>query len=774
MDSVELRNMLLQAFLEEAPELLQKAEIALLDLEEAGAVGCKQHCDSLKRSLHSLKGSASAIGNHPLRDVCHTMEDLLLFIADNGASPKQLDALHIGLDFLQAAAATPGDDFDASAVLSALLDPDALQNTSLDPGALQNTSDVITSTLTDNTTDSSTSTSVSVSQPTPKQTPAPLAISEQPAQPVTDTIRVSIGKIDTMQSNVGELVAIRLQQNDSLVKLKELQHETTSLTALWRTLTGDIREARQKLPAMAAVKLDRKTAALSTHLKKIERQILHLSHQMSGQTGQLGLLCDAMDMGLRAVRMMPLGPFLESYRSAARDAARMLNKSVVLECDDKGIEVDRLILERIKEPLLHLVRNAVSHGIEPPEQRLSSNKPEAGNIRLSAELNGEYVSIAVMDDGAGFSLEKIRQKAVALGLLHADEVLPEEKIIDIVSHSGFSTSSKADMVSGRGIGMDVVSTMVAELGGTIDLETFEGGGSCITLRVPSSLATAQGLILQVGTQRYGILLDMVERIVRSRLDQLDTIEGKEVLYLDESPIAVASLASIFELSAHLPRRNTHTYPIVILRFGSWRLALIVDDIPGEIPMIVKSLGPQFEKISIYAGGAILPDGSVLPVLEARQLIHRVSNRASAPVGSEINQSENESEFSDSTITHITKTILVVDDSITTRTLERNILEAAGYRVLVATDGSEAADILRVEDAISLLVTDLEMPRMNGIELCQHVRSSKNNNLPIIMVTSVGNESEKQKGLTAGADAYIVKGNFQQDYFLATVRRFIGA
>lgn len=763
MDPNELRNTLLQAFSEEAPDLLRKAEQALLDLEDAPDQDRQAPAEALKRALHSLKGSASAIGRDDLRDVCHAMEDLVLHMLQEGVQAFQLDLLHAGLQFLHEAAATPGERHAPEVTLALLKSTDSsaiaaqLSARAVAPKAMETVAEV-----------PSTVDVVSAKNSVQKTNTTDAATG------LSETIRVAVSKIDNLQSSVGELVAIRLQQDDSLLQLKELQLQMAELTSQWRLLGSDIRECRQFLPSRTAAKFDNKISSFSGHIKQTERQLFHLAHQIGSQTGQLSLLCDAMDNGLRAVRMMPLAPFLESFRAVARDAARSLGKSVVLECDDKGIEIDRLVLEHIREPLLHLVRNSVGHGIEKSERRLAAGKPETGSIRLSAELRGDYVNIAISDDGAGFNRQKILQKANALGMARTLDELTDEHLIDIVCRPGFSTAAGVDTVSGRGIGMDVVSTMISELGGTVGLETFEGGGSCITLRVPTSLATTQGLILQIGNERYGVVLDLVERIVRTRLDSLAMVEGREVLFLDDNPIAITSLALMLNLSALIPQQRQRAYPIVILRAGTQRLALIVDDIPGEIPMIVKPLGPQFENIKAYAGGAILADGSVMPVLEARYLINSISGASSVSTGVQWQSDENndgDQQAVDASFA-TQRAILVVDDSITTRTLERNILEAAGYRVLVATDGEEAADILRIEDGISLVVTDLEMPRMNGLELCRYIRSGQHKNLPIIMVTSVGSEAEMKKGIAAGADAYIVKGNFQQDYFLSTVRRFV--
>ncbi len=768
MDTVEFRNTLLQAFSEEAPDLIGKAEKSFLDLDESPASDHVMHCESLKRALHSFKGSASAIGRADIRDVCHAMEDMVLLIAQDQKLPERMDALQYGLQFLHIAATNPAEALDNSNVMLVLANPEHLQQ------SLSQIKEAEEQDVPDNNIEELPSATFTTTEI--QNMPATAA---ENSTALTETIRVAINKIENMQSNVGEMVAIRLQQDDSLSLLNDLQRHVSSMAILWRSLSSEVREYRQYLSPTLSAKLDGRISTFTTSVKQAERQLFHLSQQMGAQTGQLSLLCDAMDTGLRAIRMMPLAPFLESFRATARDAARSLGKKVTLECEDRGIEIDRLVLEHIREPILHLVRNAVGHGIEKPEQRLALGKPETGSIRIRAELRGDYVSIAIMDDGAGFNRDRIFQKAAALGIVRSLEEMTDEKLIEIVCRPGFSTANNTDLVSGRGVGMDVVSTMILEVGGTLDLETIEGGGSCFTLRVPSSLATTQGLILQVGNACYGVVLDMVERIVRAKLDDLTTVEGREVLYLDKNPISVTSLAALLQYRQHMPNNHQRAYPIVILRSGTMRLAMIVDDIPGEIPMIVKPMGPQFERMKLYAGGAILADGSVLPVLEARHVISMVSNDGVSyrTLGENTDDTENSADKyldKNQDMRSERSAILVVDDSITTRTLERNILEAAGYRVLVATDGVEAADILRMEDNITLVVTDMEMPRMNGIELCKHIRSGVKNRLPIIMVTSVGADSEKEKGLKAGADAYIIKGNFQQDHFLSTVRRFVNA
>lgn len=753
MDNNELKTALLLAFSEEAPEILQKAETALLDVESVAEPDQKNCFDSLKRALHSLKGSSSAIGNGNIRDVCHAMEELLLQ-ADFQASTDLLDRLHEGLAYLQLACQQPEQLMDHAQLLERFSTERTITNAITPEPAIPVAPPDKT---------------VSEEGQAVVSTPAAV-IAEKESRLLNDTIRVAVGKIDNIQSTVGELVAIRLQQDDELQKLMDVQGSVDALQQLWQQMRSDMYDIRQYLPSQLLNKMDRKMALVSNQVKQTQRQTFQLVSQARNQLGQLGLLADEMDMGLRSIRMMPLAPFLESFRAVARDAARQLDKKVVVECVDKGIEIDRLVIEKLKEPVLHLVRNSIGHGIERADQRIALGKTEEGHIQLSAELSGDYVYLKITDDGAGFDRQSIFRKAMQQGLVTADEELTDEKLLTLVSMPGFSTAGKTDMISGRGVGMDVVATILTEIGGRLELETEENMGSCFTLQVPASLATTQGLILQIGDQRFGFALEMVERIVRSPLGQIKTLEDKQVLYVDGDAIAVATLASVLRFEALEPKNSRIAHPILLLKVGNQRMALIVDDIPGEIPLIIKSMGPQFEHIAIYSGGTILSDGSVLPILNARQLIAMVSGKENRLLN--LSEESEQEETAASAKERKTGVVIVVDDSITTRTLERNILEAAGYTVSVATDGIEALDVLMYEDNVSLLITDLEMPRMNGLELCKKIRGSKHAGLPIIMVTSLGNEDEKRRGIEAGADAYIVKSEFQQEYFLEMVERFV--
>ncbi|HEY9034494.1 MAG TPA: response regulator [Pseudomonadales bacterium] len=761
MNNDELQKALLQAFSEEAPELLKKARSALLDMENNSSADLAEPLDRLKRSLHSLKGSSSAIGRVDLVDLSHHLETYLL--SCNGVlDAAQLDLLHEGLAYIEAHMSAGGDSPMLAELLRALDETASAPQPAARPAA------------------------AGLPEPEPEPELVPLAapsfsdsevepqaavLAEVVRTPVLDeTIRVSTRKINDIQASVGELIAFDLQQKDNISLLLGSDSLLADIMRNWVAIRHDVRGLQQSLPAQKAARLDARLAQFSSELKDIQHDFFRLRSQLNNQNAQFSLLVDEIGVNVRAVRMMPIVPFFESFRAVAREAARQLGKNVSVECVDSDIEVDRMVLEKVKDAMLHIVRNAVSHGIEGVEERLAAGKPEQGRIVLKAGFNGAFVTVSISDDGRGFDRQKLARKAVQMGLMKDGEALDDTRMLDLVCMPGFSTAETVNQLSGRGVGMDVVASVLTEIGGFLSLESRQGEGSSFSLNMPSTLANTQGLMVSVGDFRFGVVLDFVERIVRLRLDRLVEINGQSIFYLDDEPVAVTSLASVLQQPALEPDNALAVKPMLILKAGNQRLALIVDDVPGEIPMMVKSLGPQYERVDLYAGCTILSEGSVLAVLNVRSLLQQVGRFAALAL---VEKSQDPLLPAGGATENDVVTVLVVDDSITTRTLERNILEAENYRVLVATDGIEALELLHVENDVQLLVTDMEMPRMDGINLCREVRASRFAKLPIIMVTSVGNAQEKAKAMQAGADAYIIKHDFHQDHFLATVRRFVG-
>jgi two-component system, chemotaxis family, sensor kinase CheA len=586
-----------------------------------------------------------------------------------------------------------------------------------------------------------------------------------------DSIRVNLSKLDALQGSIGELIVLGLQQSEVREQIAAVRNEVNHIGKSWRGISTQIREQKDSLPPSTWLPLEEAFSGFSSRINGLSRQLFHLSNQSAENVGQLDVLSDRLEVGLRSVRMLPAKPFFESFALVARDAARGMGKRVRLDCESGGIEVDRLVLDGLRDPLLHLIRNAVAHGIEQPDARRAAGKEEVGAIRLSGEIRGETVVVTVADDGNGIDRKRVAKRARELGLSN-DENPNNEELLRMLAHPGLSTAKQVDELSGRGVGMDVVVGQVFDLRGSVSMTTTEEEGTRFTLSVPVQVTTTQGLLLQVGPHVFGVPLTSVDRMLRVDESMVSTVEGVDVITLDGDQIALASLATIVGCPEYAPNDWGVRRQVAILRNGSARLAVVLDDVPGEMPLVLRPLGRQFKDRGHLAGGAIQADGSVLPVLDPRCLMEVAAGGHGrlAPARS-LRRAEPAEENTESTGP---ATVLVVDDSITMRSLQRSILENAGYHVIVASDGDEALRVLRLESKVDAIVTDVEMPRVTGLELCARIRETYGPDMPVIMVTSCGSEEEQRTGLEAGADAYIVKGDFRQEKFLATIERFVGS
>ena len=760
----DFREELLAVFAQEGGELLERIERELIAIEHASKERRRKGLMSIRRHLHTLKGAAGALGISPVVHVCHELEEGLGTGDDEPElTPQLFDVFHRALAHMSAH--VTGEKAEPlEAVLSALGD------TFADPGGVVKAPQ-----------------GGGEEEQKPVQSEAPSPAAEAPSQDENSgpspsrsaVVRVESARLDDLQAVAGELVVLNLQQDESQRRVERLRDHLAGILSEWRTLSGEMHELAGELTSNRWQRLQRRSAEVTRGLKSAYRESYEFTRWSVGHAGQMGLVSNALEDGLRNIRMQPLGPFLDSFARVVREAARKEGKQVRFETRGREIQVDRSVLERLREPMIHLVRNSVAHGIEVAQRRRQLGKPPVGIIRLEAQLMGEKVCLAVRDDGGGIDAEAVEHRAVEAGILRSGEGTGQRRLLDLLVHPGFSTRVEVDEVAGRGIGLDVVEAAVAELGGKLELENQPGKGAAFHLIVPTSITTSQGLIVEVGDYRLGIQIDAVERIIRIDRDELHVIEGKQVYYHDGDPVAVANLGRLIGASGEQPQGGPRRRPALILRSGRQRLAVMVDDIPGEMPMVVKPLGPQFERVRHLTGGAVQANGTILPVLEHRELFRmatgqsRVSLRSGAsrrvapPTDGDVGQAMARPAKKSGPAT-----ILVVDDSVTTRTLERNILEAAGYQVITATDGAEAYEVLETHDEIDLVVTDLEMPRVSGLELCRQVRQSKKPELPLIIVTSRGDEEDVRRGLEAGADAYIVKGKFDQDHFMTTIKRFV--
>jgi len=460
-------------------------------------------------------------------------------------------------------------------------------------------------------------------------------------------------------------------------------------------------------------------------------------------------LLDELQETVLELRMVPLSSITGSLPRAVRDLAAAEGKEVDLEITGSETQLDRVLLDGMSEAINHLLRNALAHGIELPGVRERAGKSRRGAIELHAEPRGGQVAIEVRDDGGG----------VAAGALA--EGVRRGSLVDVLTEAGFSTAESVSEIAGRGVGLDAVKRQVESVGGSLAIDTEPGIGTSTTLLLPVTLALLRVLIVKRGAQRFGLPLASVAEVIA--LEGVMMLGGRPSILVAERSLALADLASVFGIdTSPLPEISR----ALVVDATNGRVAVGCEEVLGEQEIVVKPLGSLLAGVSGYLGAAILSDGAVVLILDPAHLVRQAPHtstaiRAGAGVAAlEARQAPK---------------VLVVDDQFTVRELQRSILRASGYRVEVACDGREALDALDTKDAFDLVVTDLQMPEMDGLALLAAIRADpEHSSLPVVIVTSRGSEEDRKAGAQAGADAYIVKDEFDQQALLETVERLVGA
>jgi len=528
---------------------------------------------------------------------------------------------------------------------------------------------------------------------------------------VEETIRVATSKLDSLMTQAGELLVAGLKVDQRLQEIDEISHSVEDWNREWlkiraahnQLLHDDGQEETRPLLRFLDLNQERlKTIAVRVgDLRRgFSRDALHLSRVTS-------------DLGeeVMKVRMLPVSTVFDLLPRLVRDLARDKGKEVDLQVEGAETELDRKVLEEIKDPLIHILRNAVGHGIETPKEREGAGKPRTGTITLKAFQKGNNIVIEVSDDGAGINVDKVKKAALKAGLIGADDVetISDDEAIQLIFVSGLSTSSIITDVSGRGVGMDVVRKNVESLHGHVDVDSKPGQGTRMTLVLPLTLATTQELLVQVGDQIYGIPISAVERIQRINPQDISTVEGKEAIVVDDEPISLVYLSDVLELSRREEEANAdEKMSLVILSAGRKRIAFLVDGVVGQQESVVKSLGKQLSRVRNVAGATILGTGQVIMTLNSSDLVKSARGLAGrTSIVARISQAK---------VKEVAQpTILVVDDSLTTRNLVKNILETVGYEIKVAADGVEALSVLQ-SDHCDLVVSDILMPEYGWLRV----------------------------------------------------------
>jgi two-component system chemotaxis sensor kinase CheA len=470
---------------------------------------------------------------------------------------------------------------------------------------------------------------------------------------------------------------------------------------------------------------------------------------------------DLQDRAMRT-RMVPIATITDQLQRAARDLAHAQGKKLRWDVRGAETELDRGVLGRLADSLVHLVRNAVDHGLESPGERRAAGKPEQGTICLHAMQLGSEVIIAISDDGRGIDVAAVRRQAGQLGI-DADR-LTDHEALELIFLGGLSTSRFVTDVSGRGVGMDVVRSNVEAAHGRVEVRSEAGAGSEVRVIVPITLAVLRCLLVEAGGQRFALPF---HRVVSSQSHDTTAAlraEGRPVVVVDGRPIAVSGLAETVGLDDSAESADgSGSGPVVILADTGRRHAFRVDGLVGQRDVVLKGLTRLLPHLPAVAGASVEPDGSVLVVLDPPGLIQRARDAGRATLAPERPRG-----------TAPQRNVLVVDDALTVRELQRGILERAGYEVRVATHGAQALAALEERPA-DIVLTDVEMPVMDGFALTEAIRARPAlANIPVLILTSLSTEADKQRGLDAGADGYIVKSGFDETSLLAAVTRLLGA
>lgn len=735
VDREKLIARLMVTFLDELAENIRAFDRDLLALEKAGG---HDHDGVMRllRTAHSVKGAARSVGLTAIEAACHNLEDILGRIRDGKLSPTPtlLAVFFAVVDALGDA----GQQLKSSKVL--------------DTKRLNAVIDDLKRLLADDAA------AAVPTQPTGESSPTPIAPAETVSAPAGASPASSLGKASPVLAPSpggdplgGATVRVAVEKLDRLlVQTSELSAGLTRAEAPLAELSS-VQEDLSRLRKRGAAAFD---PELTRRLEK------SMAHATKGLTAAWrGLRAAARNVESQAHRacLLPFQEACEGLERSARDLAELAGKRVSVKVLGGGVELDRGLLEALKDPLRHLVRNAVDHGVERPDVRVAAGKAAGGTITIAAAVRGSIVDIDINDDGAG-----INSEALSRQLERRELKIPEDpqELARSIFLPGLSTAAIITDVSGRGVGLDIVRSKVEEHRGTVDVRSEPRRGTSFKLTLPLTLSTMQGFLVAAGGQELAFPSAHVERAFRVPRQALRSVEGRPALALGGTPVPIASLAAVLGLSAVDAGEQEHIMGVV-LKVPAGRWAFATDSLLAEQELVVKSLGARLRRLPHVSGATVLSSGRIALVLNAASLVAGAIARP-GDGGIALKAAKKAKKYR----------ILIADDSVTTRSLERGILEAAGYDVIVASDG-ELAWTMLAETAVDLLVSDVEMPRMNGYELTQAVRSSvRLKKLPVILLTGLDTAADKQKGIEAGADAYLVKSSFDQASLLDTVAQLL--
>ncbi len=711
---------LLADFKIEAAEHYLVITNGLLELEKKNPANPKEIIEVVYRAVHSLKGAARAVSHPDIELLCQSFENVM-------ASLKQTTLITSSdlFDVLQGAASTlellirdiglDKKTYDSGKLKTSISSLNKYGNTSNQPLLLQSAK------IKDNDTN-----------------PVP----SDDKFSIQEMVRISTDKLSKVLVQAEELVTYKDMFKNHTIELKKLSREFEN----------------NRLNNESSKNIKNKISKLTKNSDIIQRNISRT--------------VDDLLLDIRNTLFVPFSSGIAIFTKMVRDMSRDQKKEINFTIEGSEIEIDRNILDQLKDPMIHIIRNSVDHGIEIPAQRIQKGKSPQGNIKFSVKPTDDHkIIIAISDDGEGISTDLVLASAIREGVITSENAasLTEKEKIAMIFSSGVTTSKYITNISGRGLGLAIVAEKVSDLGGTVEIHSEPGKGLITSICVPLSMSTFRGVLVKTADQHFIVPVHSIERVTRIRTSDIHILKNQATVNINGQALGLLRLSDLLDIQNKENNLTRHTHNIMILLSSGNRLAFLVDEVIGDQEGIVKPLGSQLKHVRNFLGVIVIGNGQVVPVLNVADLFIASKNSAkntgftTDTFNSHISAEDNKPKL---------QKILVVEDSITSRSLLRNLLEDAGYYVRTSVDGAEAFSFLNNE-TFDLVVSDIEMPRLNGFELTLKIRSEdKLKSLPVVLVTSLESAEDRQRGLEAGANAYFIKSSFDQTSLMEVISRLI--
>jgi len=746
---------LLATFKVEAEEHIKAISSGLLELEKTPpAERQEQILETIFREAHSLKGAARSVNRRDIEALSQSLEAVFSALKNQEitSSPELFDLLGRALDILHkpppSAEAKPG-------VSEESLNMKLIR--SLEAAARGGPLPVSRAPVTPEP---------EIGQPPSKEESISM-----------DTVRISVARLSSLLLQSEEFLSVKMAASQRVTDLQSVSTMLEQWNREWAKVHLEVQRYRRLLESQSDSGRQGRTNSefariagfldwSSAHIKSLGTKLKTLAAAAKSESYLTGSMVDSLLENMRIVLMLPFSSLLETFPRFVRDLSRDQRKEVKLVVQGEDIEIDRRILEEMKDPLIHLVRNCVDHGIETPKERKRNNKLPQGTITISiSRETGDKVEIIISDDGAGIDIAAVRSAALKHGIISEEEVnkLSEQESLRLLFQSGVSTSPIITDISGRGLGLAIVREKAQKLGGEVSVETEPNIGVTVRILLPLTLATFRGVLVRAGQGVFVVPTANVKQVVSVKEDEVKTVGNRETIELDGRAVPLVWLENALELSGESKGRNDSQFILAfVVDSNGNRIAFGVDEVLNEQEVLAKGLGKNLSRVRNIGGATVLPTGEVVPIINVPDLMKSAVKAPGTPSRAAVSVEKVEA----------TRKILVVEDSITTRILLKNILDSAGYSTETAVDGIDAFNALKAED-FDLVVSDIRMPRMDGFRLTAKIRGDeKLSELPVVLVTTLESRDDQEHGMEVGANAYIIKSSFDQSNLLDTIQRLI--